>query len=336
MQDLVVVVPLLVAAQEMLQLCLWPAGTTTDPTLGSGGGAIYAASFNLLNLTSTTFTNNSAARVNITNFWQGRGAGGAISINSDAAVDTCSAGVVSISDCTFTDNHANSGGALQLVGGGHPADCHTSPTNNSYGRYSASYLSSLPYSAYSFCGLGSIPYCTISNSSFSGNSALLGGGSINVLQSYSVQLNNLIFTGSTTPWYGGAVAVANGSAVNSINCTYTACSATSGGAVSVVSSSESYLTSTVVPQFRSTYIYAADVYKYGRQMGSVVTLTGNRFGSNTATGAGGAVHVSGDSDLVSQGNTFAASQAGTQGTILLLLADTVSLSSCSEQVCLAS
>lgn len=294
------------------------AGTTTDPTLGQGGGAIYAASFNLLNLTSTTFTNNSATRVNITNFWQGRGAGGAISINSDAPVNpTCSAGLVSISDCTFTDNHANSGGAVQLVGGGHPADCHTSPTNGSYGRYSASYLASLPYTAYSFCGIAAMPYCTISNSSFVGNSALLGGGSISVLQSYSVQLSNLTFTDSMTPLYGGAVAVANGSAVFSSNCNYTACTAASGGAVFAVSPSESYISSVVLPQFRTQFIYAADVYAYGRQMGSAVTLSGNTFDRNVAAGAGGAVHVSGDCHLVSQGNTFSSGQAGTQGIPLL-------------------
>ena len=218
---------------------------------------------------------------------------------------------MSISDCTFTRNHANSGGAVQLVGGGHPADCHTSPTN------------SLPYTAYSFCGLAATPYCTISNSSFVGNSALLGGGSISTLQSYSVQLSNLTFTNSTTPLYGGAVAVANGSAVFSSNCTYTACTAASGGAVAAVSPSESYISSVVLPQFKTQYIYAADVYTYGRQMGSAVTLSGNTFDTNVAAGAGGAVHVSGDCHLVSQGNTFTSGQAGTQGKLALLMSKVV-------------
>lgn len=73
------------------------AGTTPDPTMGQGGGAIYAASFNALNITSSVFTQNTASRVNITDFKAGRGAGGAISINSDALItSTCSAGLVSI------------------------------------------------------------------------------------------------------------------------------------------------------------------------------------------------------------------------------------------------
>ncbi len=74
-----------------------PAGTTPDPTLGQGGGAVYAASFNVLNFTSSTFSGNIASRVNITDFKAGRGAGGAISINSDALItSSCSAGLVSI------------------------------------------------------------------------------------------------------------------------------------------------------------------------------------------------------------------------------------------------
>lgn len=202
---------------------------------------------------------------------------------------------------------------MQLVGGGHSAVCNNSATNNSYGSYSASYLASLPYASYAFCGLAATPYCTISNSRFEDNAALLGGGSISVLQSYSVQLSNLTFTNSTTPLCGGAVAVANGSAVTSSNCTYTACTAAAGGAIYALSPSETFISSVVLPQFKSTYIYAADVYKIGRQMGSAVTLMGNTFDSNQATGAGGAVHVFGDSHLVSQGNTFMFGQAGTQG-----------------------
>ena len=73
------------------------AGTTPDPTLGQGGGAVYAASFNVLNIISSTFSGNTASRVNITDFKAGRGAGGAISINSDALITpSCSAGLVSI------------------------------------------------------------------------------------------------------------------------------------------------------------------------------------------------------------------------------------------------
>lgn len=74
-----------------------PTGTAPDPTLGEGGSAIYAASFNVLNITSSTFLQNSASKVNITDFKAGRGAGGAISINSDALItSSCSAGTVSI------------------------------------------------------------------------------------------------------------------------------------------------------------------------------------------------------------------------------------------------
>ena len=244
---------------------------------------------------------------------QGRGAGGAISINSDAAITSCSAGIVSITACTFTGNQANAGGAVQLVGAGHAQECHVSPANTSYGRYSASYMNSLPYSSYSFCGLPATPYCTIRDSSFDSNTASLGGGSIAVLQGYSVQMNNLTFTNSLSLLYGGAVAVSNGSALYSTNCVYTNCSAASGGAVYAVSSSESYLSSVVIPQFRTTFIYAADMYKYLRQLGSALTLAGNTFTGNTATVSGGAVHMSGANQLVSQGNTFINGRAAAQG-----------------------
>ena len=72
-------------------------GVTPDPTLGQGGGAIYAATFHILNITTSTFTNNAALRLNVTDFKTGRGAGGAISVNSDAPItSSCSAGTVAI------------------------------------------------------------------------------------------------------------------------------------------------------------------------------------------------------------------------------------------------
>lgn len=172
--------------------------------------------------------------------------------------------------------------------------------------------------SYSFCGLSPTPYCTISDSSFDSNTASLGGGSLAVLQGYSVQMNNLTFTNSSSLLYGGAVAVSNGSALYSTSCTFTNCSAASGGAVYAVSSSESYLSSVVIPQFRTTFIYASDMYKYIRQLGSALTLTGNTFTGNTASIAGGAVHVSGTNQLVSQGNTFINGRASAQGETLPL------------------
>ncbi|KAL0048014.1 hypothetical protein WJX82_005700 [Trebouxia sp. C0006] len=294
------------------------SGTTPDPTLGQGGGAVYAASFNVLNITSSTFSGNTASRVNITDFKAGRGAGGAISINSDALItSSCSAGLVSITGCTFSDNTANSGGAVQLAGAGHTVSCHTSGSNVDYGKYNASYLDSLPYASYSFCGL-TAAFCVISNTSFDGNSALLGGGALSVLQGYSVQLNNVSFQDSSTPMYGGAIAVANGSAVITNGCTFTDCSASEGGAIYATASSEGYIAATVIPQWRDAYIYASDVYKLGRQMGSLVNLANSSFVGNVASNAGGAVYMSGDNQLVSQGNTFVASQAGAQGGALYL------------------
>ena len=203
---------------------------------------------------------------------------------------------------------------MQLVGSGHQAQSYSSASSNiSYGRYNVSYLDSLPYTSYSFCALSSA-FCTISNSVFDGNSALLGGGGLSVLQGYSVQLTNVSFTDSTTPLYGGAIAVANGSAVFSTGCTFTGCTASQGGAVYAVTSSEAYIAASVIPLWRNAFIYASDVYKLGRQMGSAVTLTSNKFKDNVATGAGGAVYMSGDNQFVSQGNTFSEGRAGTQGT----------------------
>ena len=221
--------------------------------------------------------------------------------------------------CHVTDNEANSGGAVQLVGSGHQAQSFSSATSNaSYGRYNASYLDSLPYTSYSFSALTSV-FCTISDSIFDGNSALLGGGGLSVLQGYSVQLTNVSFTDSSAELYGGAIAVANGSALFSSRCTFTGCTASQGGAVYAVASSEAYIVASVIPLWRNAFIYASDVYKLGRQMGCTVSLTNNTFLDNTASAAGAAVFMSGDNQLVSQGNTFTGGRAGTQGLVLHLV-----------------
>ena len=289
---------------------------TPDPTLGQGGGAIYAASFHILNLTSSTFSNNAATRLNITDFKAARGAGGAISINSDAPItSSCSAGIVTISDCTFTGNQANSGGAVQLVGAGHAVTCYGSADKSiSYGKYNASYLGSLPAASYSFCSI-SAAYCTISNSSFENNNAQLGGGALSVLQGYSVTLNQVTFQDNVTPMYGGAIAIANGSTVISNSCSYSGCTALRGGAIYAEASSEKYISANVIPLWHNAYIYAPDWYKLGRQMGSVLNLANSSFLSNVAGDAGGAVYMSGDIQLVSQGNVFEGSQAATQGEL---------------------
>lgn len=202
------------------------------------------------------------------------------------------------------------------MGSGHQPQSFSSATSNvSYGKYNASYLDSLPYTSYSFCALTST-FCTISDSVFDGNSALLGGGSLSVLQGYSVQLTNVSFMDSSAALYGGAIAVANGSAVFSSRCTFTACTASQGGAVYAVASSEAYIAASVIPLWHNAFIYTSDVYKLGRQMGSTVSLTQNTFLDNVATTAGAAVFMAGDNQLVSQGNTFTGGQAGTQGPYL--------------------
>ncbi len=134
-----------------------------------------------------------------------------------------------------------------------------------------------------------------------------------------MQLNNVSFQDSSTPMYGGAIAVANGSAVITNGCTFTDCSASEGGAIYATASSEGYIAATVIPQWRDAYIYASDVYKLGRQMGSLVNLANSSFVGNVASNAGGAVYMSGDNQLVSQGNTFVASQAGAQGMYSMLV-----------------
>lgn len=286
-----------------------------DPTLGQGGGAIYAAGFHILSIKACNFTGNTASRVNVTDFRAGRGAGGAISINSDTPIlSPCGAGRVTITACRFTNNDANSGGAIQAVGSGHRAQNFdsTSSSGISYGRYNASYLASLPYASYSFAAQTST-YCTISDSVFEGNSALLGGGALSILQGYSVQLTNLSFADSTTPLYGGAIAVANGSGLFTDRCTFTGCTAAQGGAIYAVASSEAFIRDILIPQWRNPSIYQTDVYNLGRQMGCAVSLSNSVFVDNSAATAGAAVYMSGVNQLVSEGNSFIRGQAGTQG-----------------------
>ncbi len=53
-------------------------------------------------------------------------------------------------------------------------------------------------------------------------------------------------------------------------------------------------------------------------MGSLVNLAHSLFVGNVASNAGGAVYMSGDNQLVSQGNAFVASQAGARGVYSML------------------
>ena len=199
------------------------------------------------------------------------------------------------------------------MGAGHSVSCYDSTDNTTgYGKYNATYLATLDVSSYSFCSINAA-YSVISSSSFEGNSALLGGGAVTVLQGYSVTLDRVGFSNNTTPLYGGGVAVANGSTVISNSCSYTACTALRGGAIYAEASTEKYIAAAVIPLWHNAYIYAPDWYKLGRQMGSVLNLANSSFLSNVAGDAGGAVYMTGDNQLVSQGNTFEASQAATQG-----------------------
>ena len=52
----------------MIDELLAPSGVTPDPTLGLGGGAIYAAGFHVLNITAFTLTDNATLRLSVTAF----------------------------------------------------------------------------------------------------------------------------------------------------------------------------------------------------------------------------------------------------------------------------
>ncbi len=58
---------------------------------------------------------------------------------------------------------------------------------------------------------------------------------------------------------------------------------------------------------------------WGVRLGSLVNLANSSFVGNVASNAGGAVYMSGDNQLVSQGNIFVASQAGAQGMYSMLV-----------------
>ena len=133
------------------------------------------------------------------------------------------------------------------------------------------------------------------NCSFLANSAVLGGGSLSLLQvrnvglvacprphdrfeelaalvqGYSLSVTGSSFLGSSAP-LGGAVALANGSALALSGATFSGCQASFGGAVYSRAPTQAQLQAILAPPFPTSLANPSTVYTYGRQMGSALSM----------------------------------------------------------------
>ena len=91
------------------------------------------------------------------------------------------------------------------------------------------------------------------------------------LQGYSLTIVASNFIGGSAP-LGGAVALANGSALTTSAVVFGDCQAEYGGAVYAAAPMQTQLQTVLAPPFPSSLAYPSTVYTYGRQMGSSVSL----------------------------------------------------------------
>jgi predicted outer membrane repeat protein len=180
--------------------------------VGGLGGAIYAQGDGTVSVTNSTFSSNSALI-----------GGGAIYANVG--------GAVTVTNSTFSNQTSSYGGAIYANG-------TLSVTNSTFSNQTSSYGGAI----YANVDVA----VTVTNSTFSSNSALIGGGAIYANVGGAVTVTNSTFSNQTSS-YGGAIYA--------------------NGTLSVTNSTFSNQTSS----------YAGAIYASG-----TVTVTNSTFSGNSA------------------------------------------------------
>jgi len=284
-------------------------GTVTNSTFSgnsaveSGGGIMTGGAFDtkLLTVTNSTFTGNSAAygggihnyrgTTNVTNntFTDNSATynGGGIYVNS---------GMVTVMDSAFTGNSATYGGGGIYTSHGTLNVENTSFSNNN----------TVPF------GAGGGIYdggdgATVSNSTFTGNTAAHGGGIAS--GGVTLMVTGSTFTGNSATYGGGGITAT--STLTVMNSTFSGNSADGGGgihhggdAATVTNSTFSNNSATVGGGIFTSGIFAT----------KWLTVANSTFSGNSATYTGGGIHNYSGTAAVTN-STFSGNSATAGGGI---------------------
>ncbi|MEM0326898.1 MAG: right-handed parallel beta-helix repeat-containing protein, partial [Desulfurococcaceae archaeon] len=156
---------------------------------------------------------------------------------------------------------------------------------------------------------------TLTNNTFSNNSAYYGGGAYAYSDSGSVTLTNNTFSNNISGYGGGAYAYSDSGSVTLTNNTFSNNSAYHGGGASAWSQTGSVtLTNNTFSNNHANYGGGGGAYAYS--LSGSVTLTNNTFSNNTASGGGGGAYaysLSGSVTLTN--NTFSNNTASGGGGV---------------------
>ncbi len=281
------------------------ATATVDDVMG--GGAVYVG-YGKLSLTYVTMDKNTSAYY-----------GGAIfSRDSDVTIEggsvTGSEGatgsalhfrentVAKLSNVTVAENNSTANGVVYINGGSLEMNSITAENNNAYNggvlyASGASTVIGITDSTFSNnsassnggCIFINKPTLTVKNSTFTENTARLGGAVYNTLgimttESTAFTNNSAVKSSSGSGGNGGAVSLAGG--------TYT------------VSESDTFTENTAENHAGAVYVsYYTDETDETKRTGGVLTVTGASFTGNTAMG-GGAVSIRTDGEASFDGTVF--------------------------------
>ncbi|MDL1955697.1 MAG: right-handed parallel beta-helix repeat-containing protein [Candidatus Desulfofervidus auxilii] len=167
---------------------------------------------------------------------------------------------------------------------------------------------------------------TITNNTFSGNSAGVGGGVDATSWSGTITITNNTFSGNSAENDGGGVYADSYSGTITItNNTFSGNSAADGGGVSVLSINVSTITITN-NTFSENLAYwdGGGVYVYSDA--GTITITNNTFSENSANYGGGGVYAcSGSGTITITNNTFSGNSAADGGGVYTSSLGTVTI-----------
>ena len=260
-----------------------------DKDNGGRGGAIYNSGSGKINKISASFEGNSADK------------GGAISNAGTGNVGNDGNGTITISDSTFTNNTAGTGGgAIHNMSQAKMTITGSEFNNNLANQTGKDYGGGAIYNR------GEI---TVSNTTFDGNEAQRGGAVHNVgdevSSSANATLTNVTFTGNKAEIDGGAVFNGNHSVIKELTGTFTGNSVVHDEINSNHRGGAIYNTGTSTINKLSANFIDNTADKGGAiSNAGTMTIENSNFSENTALVDGGAIHNTSKGNITFKGNNI--------------------------------
>ena len=251
--------------------------TASQLTIRDTGG-----SYSILNITTTSTVNLSGVTIDNGGFVL-RGGG----------IDHENGGTLNVSDCVFSNNGGDEGGAINSAGDLTVSNClfsaNDSATGGAIENVGTATVATCTFTGNSAGGFGggaiyNSGTLTVSNSTISGNmapgSSSDGGG---IYNSGTLTVANSTLSGNSAFSSGGGISSSNG-VVNVTNCTIAANSASVGGGVGNSAVSFNIKSTIIASNTAASATNPQDVYgTFASQGFNLIGKTDGSFGFNAAT-----------------------------------------------------